>query len=108
MKGPANRVKGKGRKRREDPEVVNTLGPVPEGSSIFKGLGFVLTCAPLESLDRYKVGREGETNSETETENEAEWTCIPFVRERLTAQIVGGGGKVYEEFGESLFPLKRY
>ncbi|XP_015110583.1 TP53-binding protein 1 [Diachasma alloeum] len=98
-KGPASRVKGKGKNRKkEDQEVVATLGPIPEGSSLFKGLSFILTCAPLESLDRYKVDKRESANSETETENEAEWSRIAFVRERLTAQITGGGGKVYEEF----------
>ncbi|XP_063993434.1 TP53-binding protein 1-like [Diachasmimorpha longicaudata] len=98
-KGPASRVKGKGKNRKkEDQDVVATLGPIPEGSNLFKGLSFILTCAPLESLDRYKMEMADSANSETETENEAEWSRIPFVRERLTAQITGGGGKVYQEF----------
>ncbi|XP_011302885.1 tumor suppressor p53-binding protein 1 [Fopius arisanus] len=106
-KGPASRVKGKAKgRKKEDQEIIATLGPVPEGSSLFKGLSFILTCAPLESLDRYKVEKVESANSETETENEAEWSRIPFVRERLTAQITGCGGKVYEEFKD--IPVEEY
>lgn len=102
-KGPQSRMKGKARskKKQDDPETIKTVGPIPpEGSELFKGMNFVLTCAPLESLDKYKAEFKTDSNSEVGTEYEEEWTRTPFIRERLIAQIEGGSGKVYDNFDE--------
>lgn len=56
VKGPQNRIKGKPRNRKkiDDPETVAKLGPIPStNSNIFKGMSFILTCASLDTLDRY-------------------------------------------------------
>lgn len=55
-KGPLNRIKGKPRskKKMEDEHIIATLGPIPLAkSNIFKDMSFILTCASVESLDRY-------------------------------------------------------
>ncbi|KAK0084225.1 hypothetical protein PV325_007437 [Microctonus aethiopoides] len=108
-KGPQNRLKGKARskKRADDQETIALLGPIPEeGSTLFKGINFILTCASLDLLDRYKVEYKGDLNSESGTDLEQEWNKIPFVRERLTAQIIAGGGKIYEKFDD--IPINEY
>ncbi|XP_070172689.1 enolase-phosphatase E1 [Polyergus mexicanus] len=109
MKGPQNRIKGKPRNKKkvEDPQTIATLGPIPTNSNIFKGMSFILTCVSLETLDRYKdtasaaSGIETEaTDTDIETENEEDWVERPFVRHRLHAQILAGGGKIYEDFDQ--------
>ncbi|XP_034939912.1 nucleolar protein dao-5-like [Chelonus insularis] len=107
-KGPQNRVKGKGRSKKkvDSPETINLLGPIPEDSNLFKGMSFILTCAPMESLDKYKSEIQPDSNSELGTDYEVEWTRKPFIRERLTSQIIAGGGKIYETFEE--IPKEEY
>ncbi|KAK0180504.1 hypothetical protein PV327_006136 [Microctonus hyperodae] len=108
-KGPQNRLKGKARskKRVDDQETIALLGPIPEeGSTLFKGINFILTCASLDLLDRYKLENKGDFNSESGTDLEQEWNKTPFVRERLTAQIIAGGGKIYEKFDD--IPINEY
>ncbi|XP_018349931.1 PREDICTED: uncharacterized protein LOC108753087 [Trachymyrmex septentrionalis] len=105
-KGPQSRNKSKARsKKKEDPEMIATLGPIPTNSNIFKGTSFILTCIPLEKLERYQdtktnAGSNTETEAETdlETEYEDDWVKRHFVRERLHEQILAGGGKIYEDF----------
>ena len=99
-KGPASRMKGKTRskKRKEDPEVVANLGPIPPANSkLFRGMSFILACASLDIIDRYQADNK-DSDSEPGTENEEEWTRKPFVRSRLIEQINAGGGKIYENF----------
>ncbi|KAL6252149.1 hypothetical protein P5V15_015129 [Pogonomyrmex californicus] len=105
VKGPQSKVKSKPRSKKkvEDPQMVETLGPIPLNSNIFKGMSFILTCASLEALDRYQdlsgLTLSGtETETDVETENEDDWDDRPFVRDRLHAQILAGGGKIYENF----------
>ncbi|XP_043463331.1 uncharacterized protein LOC122499211 [Leptopilina heterotoma] len=109
-KGPQSRIKGKqrNRKKSDDQETIDLLGPIPEANSkIFDGMSFVLTCASVESIDRYNVDNGTDSNSsEVGTENEEVWNGRPFVRERLEQQIVAGGGKVYESF--DLIPVSEY
>lgn len=54
VKGPQNRIKSKPRSKKkvEDPQTIATLGPIPS-TNIFKGMSFILTCASLDTLDRY-------------------------------------------------------
>jgi len=54
-KGPQSKIKSKPRSKKkvEDPQTIATLGPIPTNSNIFKGMSFILTCASLETLDRY-------------------------------------------------------
>ncbi|XP_076167301.1 uncharacterized protein LOC143146681 [Ptiloglossa arizonensis] len=102
VKGPQSRIKSKSRSKKkvEDEETITTFGPIPSAdSNLFKGMSFILTCASLETIDRYQVDSK-DCNSDPETENEEEWTKKPFVRDRLNMQIVAGGGKVYEDFNE--------
>ncbi|XP_015596488.1 titin homolog [Cephus cinctus] len=100
-KGPQNRVKGKPRSKKntEDKEMIAMLGPIPN-SNIFKGVSFVLTCASVQTIDRYRTEvEEPNLSSESEpgTENEEEWIKTPFVRDRLKKQIIAGGGRVYDD-----------
>ncbi|XP_011866762.1 PREDICTED: tumor suppressor p53-binding protein 1-like isoform X2 [Vollenhovia emeryi] len=111
VKGPQSRIKGKSRSKKkaeDDLQMIQDLGPIPS-NSIFKGMSFILTCAVLKKLDRYPKDTKVSTASETETdasetdfetENEDGWVDQAFVRERLHAQILAGGGKLYEDFGE--------
>ena len=108
IKGPQSRIKGKQRnkKKADDPETIDLLGPIPEpNSKIFEGMSFILTCASIEGIDRYHSDN-GDTNSEPGTENEEEWQARPFVRDRLEQQLIAGGGKVYENF--DLIPPSEY
>ncbi|XP_011695261.1 PREDICTED: uncharacterized protein LOC105454382 [Wasmannia auropunctata] len=110
IKGPPSRIKSKSRSKRiEDPQTIKDLGPIPN-SNIFKGMSFLLSCAPLETIDRYldtkiPAASEGEVSA-TETEDpgtdyDDDWKkSPPFVRDRLRTQIEAGGGKVYEEFDQ--------
>ncbi|XP_018044302.1 PREDICTED: uncharacterized protein LOC108684467 isoform X3 [Atta colombica] len=106
-KGPQSRNKSKSRsKKKEDPEMIATLGPIPTNSNIFKGTSFILTCIPLEKLERYQdtktnAGSNTETEAtetDLETDYEDDWVKRHFVRERLHEQIIAGGGKIYEDF----------
>lgn len=103
VKGPQSRIKSKPRakKRIEDEQTIATLGPIPStNSGIFDGMFFILTCASLDTLYRYKDQDTTATETDTETDNEEDWTERPFVRDRLRSQIIAGGGKVYEEFDD--------
>lgn len=55
VKGPQSRIKSKPRSKKkvEDPHIIATLGPIPTNSNLFKGMSFILSCAPLVTLDRY-------------------------------------------------------
>ncbi|XP_053983485.1 uncharacterized protein LOC128878885 [Hylaeus volcanicus] len=102
VKGPQSRIKSKSRSKKkvEDEETIATLGPIPStDSNLFKGMSFILTCASLETIDRYQADSK-DCNSDPETEYEEEWTKKPFVRDRLNTQIIAGGGKVYTDFNE--------
>jgi len=114
VKGPQSKIKGKPRSKKkvEDEQIIATLGPIPPANSnIFKGMSFILTCVSLDTLDRYQNSKllassstvssvETEATETDETENEDEWTELPFARDRLHAQIIAGGGKVYEDFNQ--------
>ncbi|XP_076757867.1 uncharacterized protein LOC143427536 [Xylocopa sonorina] len=104
VKGPQNRIKSKSRskKKAEDEETIAVLGPIPRAdSNLFKGMSFILTCASLETIDRFQQRIDSKDNgSDTGTENEEEWVRKPFVRDRLNNQIVTGGGKVYTDFNQ--------
>ncbi|KAG7207764.1 hypothetical protein KM043_009374 [Ampulex compressa] len=107
-KGPQHRIKSKPRskKRSDDEETIETLGPIPNtNSTIFKGMSFILTCASVESIDRYQIESK-DSGSDAGTENEEEWIQTPFVRDRLQKQIIAGGGKVYTDF--NLVPKDEY
>ncbi|KAL0119608.1 hypothetical protein PUN28_007802 [Cardiocondyla obscurior] len=110
-KGPPNRIKSKSgrRKKLEDPQIIATHGPIPRNPNIFKGMSFILTYAPSKLLHRYledsserctktnsNVETEG-TETDFETEYEDDWDQH-FKRDRLQAQIISGGGKVYDDF----------
>ncbi|KYM98984.1 PREDICTED: uncharacterized protein LOC108777119 [Cyphomyrmex costatus] len=108
-KGPPSRNKSKSRsKKKEDPKMIATLGPIPTNSNIFKGMSFILTCISLEKLERYQdINIHTASNTKTEaietdneTEYEDDWVDKHFVRERLHTQIKAGGGKVYDDFEE--------
>ncbi|KOC62284.1 Tumor suppressor p53-binding protein 1 [Habropoda laboriosa] len=102
VKGPQNRIKSKSRskKKADDEETIAVFGPIPRtDSNLFKGMSFILTCAPLETIDRFQSECK-DYGSETGTETEEEWVKKPFVRDRLNTQIVAGGGKVYTDFNE--------
>lgn len=109
-KGPQSRIKGKqrNRKKTDDQETIDLLGPIPEiNSKIFDGMSFLLTCASVEGIDRYNVDNGTDSNSsEVGTENEEIWNGRPFIRERLEQQLIAGGGKVYESF--DLIPISEY
>ena len=103
-KGPQSRLKGKQRnkKKPDDEKIIEELGPIPE-SRIFAGMSFLLTCAAVESIERYHSDNRNtfvHSNSGTEsgTDNEKDWQTQPFVRERLEQQLIAGGGKVYQNF----------
>ncbi|CAL7941672.1 unnamed protein product [Xylocopa violacea] len=104
VKGPQNRIKSKSRskKKAEDEETIAILGPIPRpDSNLFKGMSFILTCASLETIDRFQERIDSKDNgSDTGTENEEEWVRKPFVRDRLNNQITTGGGKVYTDFNQ--------
>lgn len=109
-KGRPSSIKGKGRgrKKSDTPEIINTLGPIPgTNSDLFKGMSFILSCSYLETIGRYQTGDTSDdtrdSNSDPGTENEEEWSRKPFVRDRLVAQLIAGGGKVYDTF-ESIPP----
>lgn len=57
IKGSQNKIKSKPRSKirtNDDPQMSADLGPIPsKNSNIFKGMSFILTCASVESLDRY-------------------------------------------------------
>ncbi|KAH0548768.1 TP53-binding protein 1-like [Cotesia glomerata] len=103
-KGPSSRIKGKGKskKKTDDDETIKKFGPIPPaGSTLFKGMNFILTCAPLESIDAIKQAKPVSSEySEEGTDYEREWSSIPFLRERLVDQITAGGGHVYNSFDE--------
>ncbi|KAI4483795.1 hypothetical protein M0804_008055 [Polistes exclamans] len=108
VKGPQHRIKGKSRSKKkvENEEIVATLGPIPNNNStLFKGMSFILTCASLEVLDRFRVDNK-DSDSETGTENEEEWVRRPFVRDRLKTQIETAKGKIYDDF--DLIPKEEY
>lgn len=101
-KGPQNRNKSKSRskKKKEDEETIAVFGPIPRtDSNLFKGMSFILTCASVETIERFQVDSR-EYGSDPGTENEEEWVKKPFVRDRLNNQIIAGGGKVYTDFNE--------
>lgn len=103
-KGPSSRIKGKGKnkKKADDDETIKKFGPIPPaGSTLFKGMNFILTCAPLENIDAIKQAKPVSSEySEEGTDYEREWSSIPFLRERLVDQITAGGGHVYNSFDE--------
>ncbi|XP_043486768.1 serine-rich adhesin for platelets-like [Polistes fuscatus] len=108
VKGPQHRIKGKSRSKKkvENEEIVAILGPIPNNNStLFKGMSFILTCASLEVLDRFRVDNK-DSGSETGTENEEEWVRRPFVRDRLKTQIETAKGKIYDDF--DLIPKEEY
>nr|CAD7267231.1 unnamed protein product [Timema shepardi] len=83
------KVKSSGKKGtklvEEDPRIVEELGPIPpEGSTIFRGKCFLLTCSYL--------GMTPDSSSRSEDEN----TEYLFDRRRLTRQLEAGGGVVYD------------
>lgn len=56
IKKSQSKVKSKSRnkKRKDDSQMIADLGPIPPSdSNIFQGMSFILTCASMESLDRY-------------------------------------------------------
>ncbi|XP_078046282.1 uncharacterized protein LOC144474828 [Augochlora pura] len=102
VKGPQSRIKSKPRSKKkiDDEQTITTFGPIPsKDSNLFKGMSFILTCAPLETLDRYQSDIK-DCSSDPGTENEEEWSKKPFVRDRLIAQISAGGGKIYTDFND--------
>ncbi|XP_033335111.2 uncharacterized protein LOC117225554 [Megalopta genalis] len=102
VKGPQSRIKSKPRSKKkiDDEQTIITFGPIPsKDSNLFKGMSFILTCAPLETLDRYQSDIK-DYSSDPGTENEEEWSKKPFVRDRLIAQITAGGGKIYTDFND--------
>ncbi|XP_003699282.2 uncharacterized protein LOC100877346 [Megachile rotundata] len=108
VKGPQNRIKSKSRSKKkvDDEETIAIFGPIPPtDSNLFKGMSFILTCAPVESIDRFQLENK-DYGSDPGTENEEEWSKKPFIRDRLNAQIVAGGGKVYTDFNE--IPQEEY
>lgn len=108
VKGPQSRIKSKSRSKKkvDDEETIAIFGPIPPAdSNLFKGMSFILTCAPVESIDRFQVDNK-DYGSDPGTENEEEWIKKPFIRDRLNAQIVAGGGKVYTDFNE--IPQEEY
>ncbi|XP_072763554.1 uncharacterized protein [Anoplolepis gracilipes] len=113
VKGPQNRIKGKSRNKKkiEDPQIIATLGPIPPANStIFKDKSFILTCVDVKMCERFKEPASSieieVSDTEVETENEEEWNERPFVRDRLHAQILAGGGKIYENFDQ--IPREEY
>ncbi|XP_024879772.1 uncharacterized protein LOC112459733 isoform X2 [Temnothorax curvispinosus] len=114
MKGLQSKIKGKARSKKKVDEMNATLGPIPTNPNIFKGISFVFTCIDSRELHRFQemsaasgtkteatdLETEDGTENETETECETDWGNQPFVRTRLRNQIVAGGGKVYENFGQ--------
>ncbi|CAK9799009.1 TP53-binding protein 1 [Anthophora quadrimaculata] len=102
VKGPQNRIKSKSRskKKTDDEETIAVFGPIPrKDSNLFKGMSFILTCAPVETIDRFQFECK-DYGSDPGTEPEEEWVRKPFVRDRLHTQIIAGGGKVYTDFNE--------
>ncbi|XP_076648812.1 uncharacterized protein LOC143356758 [Halictus rubicundus] len=102
VKGPQSRIKSKPRSKKkvDDEQTIATFGPIPsKDSNLFEGMSFILTCAPLETLDRYQSDIK-DCSSDPGTENEEEWSKKPFVRDRLIAQISAGNGKVYTDFND--------
>ncbi|XP_071565799.1 uncharacterized protein [Temnothorax nylanderi] len=112
MKGLQSKIKGKARSKKKVEEMNATLGPIPT-NPIFKGISFVFTCIDSRELHRFQdekmsaasgtktdLETEDGTEKESETECEADWGNQPFVRTRLRNQIIAGGGKVYEDFGQ--------
>ncbi|KAI4494271.1 hypothetical protein M0802_009140 [Mischocyttarus mexicanus] len=100
VKGPQHRIKGKSRskKKAESEKIIGLLGPIPNSNStLFKGMSFLLTCASLEKLDRFRIDTK-DSDSETGTENEESWNHKPFVRDRLKTQIETAKGKIYDDF----------
>lgn len=99
VKGPQNRIKSKSRSKKkvDDEETIAMFGPIPRtDSNLFKGMSFLLTCASVETIDRFQDDKD----SDPGTEDEIEWSKKPFIRDRLNKQIVAGGGKVYTDFSE--------
>ncbi|XP_012238586.1 uncharacterized protein LOC100746532 [Bombus impatiens] len=99
VKGPQNRIKSKSRSKKkvDDEETIAMFGPIPRAdSNLFKGMSFLLTCASVETIDRFQDDKD----SDPGTEDEIEWSKKPFIRDRLNKQIVAGGGKVYTDFSE--------
>ncbi|XP_076290946.1 uncharacterized protein LOC143214149 [Lasioglossum baleicum] len=102
VKGPQSRIKSKPRSKKkvDDEQTIATFGPIPsKDSNLFKGMSFILTCAPLDTLDRYQSDIK-DCSSDPGTENEEEWSKKPFVSDRLIAQISAGNGKVYTDFND--------
>lgn len=103
VKGPQSRIKSKSRSKKkvDDEETIATFGPIPHtDSNLFKGMYFLLTCVPLESIDRFQDDKDDKSSDPGTSEDEVEWSKKPFIRDRLTKQIVAGGGKVYADFNE--------
>ncbi|CAD1470704.1 unnamed protein product [Heterotrigona itama] len=103
VKGPQSRIKSKSRSKKkvDDEETIATFGPIPHtDSNLFKGMSFLLTCVPLESIDRFQDDKDDKSSDPGTSEDEVEWSKKPFIRDRLTKQIVAGGGKVYADFNE--------
>ncbi|KOX79065.1 Tumor suppressor p53-binding protein 1 [Melipona quadrifasciata] len=109
VKGPQSRIKSKSRSKKkvDDEETIATFGPIPHtDSNLFKGMSFLLTCVPLESIDRFQDDKDDKSSDPGTSEDEVEWSKKPFIRDRLTKQIVAGGGKVYVDFNE--IPQEEY
>lgn len=103
VKGPQSRIKSKSRSKKkvDDEETIATFGPIPHtDSNLFKGMSFLLTCVPLESIDRFQDDKDDKSSDVGTSEDEIEWSKKPFIRDRLSRQIVAGGGKVYADFNE--------
>ncbi|XP_043506794.1 uncharacterized protein LOC122527053 [Frieseomelitta varia] len=106
VKGPQSRIKSKSRSKKkvDDEETIATFGPIPHtDSNLFKGMSFLLTCVTLESIDRFQDDKDDKYDKSSDpgtSEDELEWSKKPFIRDRLTKQIVAGGGKVYADFNE--------
>lgn len=73
------------------------LGPIPpSGSNFFAGMSFLLTCASVQSIDKY-LHKDSLSSSENyDTDHEEDWIKVPFVRHRLKAQLTAAGGLVYD------------
>lgn len=112
LKGAAKQNIGKKNSKltkfENDEDTVSLLGPIPpQGSTLFAGLHFLLTCTdpPLRTRlelesKQYNSEDDGESSSTqagTDCED-LEFSNKPFNKERLKEQLEAGGGVVYSHF----------
>ncbi|XP_068622497.1 uncharacterized protein [Battus philenor] len=121
LKGAAKQNIGKKNSKltkfENDEDTCTTLGPIPNGSKLFEGLHFLLTCTEpprRERMQKFQESRHYSSEEDSEatsaltgTDTEDLVFCErPFNKERLKEQLEAGGGIVHSHFDD--VPKNKY